>query len=300
MEAINVDYLVNGNLLAINEALSKEMDADCIFINSLIIPPLDSNFRIVVEKIAYDKNKPKKDNLVILLQTRGGFMEIVERLVATMRAHYKKVSFIVPDYAYSAGTVLALSGDEIWMDYYSVLGPIDPQYANQDGINEPGQGLLEKYNEIVNQINVKLQNKKECRAEMHYLIQKFDPMQLYRIRQHRQHGVSLIVKWLPEYKFKNWTKTEGRGEKVTPKMKKDRARKIAEVLGDASLWHSHGRGIHMTDLTGESIKLIIDDLSKKPMLYAMVRDYHGLAVDYFGKMGLNNYIHSRPEIKRIA
>ncbi len=51
-------------------------------------------------------------------------------MVSVMRKHYKEVSFIVPSHAYSAGTVLVLSGDKIYMDYYSVLGPIDPQYPD--------------------------------------------------------------------------------------------------------------------------------------------------------------------------
>jgi len=58
-------------------------------------------------------------------------METIERIVAVMRNHYESVSFIIPNFAFSAGTVLALSGDEIYMDYYSVLGHIDPQYLGQ-------------------------------------------------------------------------------------------------------------------------------------------------------------------------
>ena len=43
------------------------------------------------------------------------------------------MNFIVPEYAYSAGTIFCMSGDNIYMDYYSVLGPIDPTVQNKDG-----------------------------------------------------------------------------------------------------------------------------------------------------------------------
>ena len=60
-------------------------------------------------------------------------MDVVQRVVDTLRRHYNLVDFIIPNYAYSAGTVLAMSGDAIHMDYYSRLGPIDPQIETERG-----------------------------------------------------------------------------------------------------------------------------------------------------------------------
>ena len=68
-----------------------------------------------------------------MLTTGGGSTTVVERLVNILRQHYKEVNFIVPDYAYSAGTIFCMSGDNILMDYFSVLGPIDPQVQNKEG-----------------------------------------------------------------------------------------------------------------------------------------------------------------------
>jgi len=52
------------------------------------------------------------------------------------------VDFLIPSHAMSAGTILAMSGDAIHMDYYSVLGPIDPQVENQEGRLIPALGYL--------------------------------------------------------------------------------------------------------------------------------------------------------------
>jgi len=51
-----------------------------------------------------------------VLTTGGGSIEVVQRIVDVFRQHYTLVDFIVPNYAYSAGTVLAMSGDAIYMD----------------------------------------------------------------------------------------------------------------------------------------------------------------------------------------
>ncbi|MEM3948407.1 MAG: hypothetical protein QXM76_02305 [Zestosphaera sp.] len=40
---------------------------------------------------------------------------------------------VVPHYAMSGGTLIALAADEIWMDPDAVLGPVDPQISTQTG-----------------------------------------------------------------------------------------------------------------------------------------------------------------------
>ena len=68
-----------------------------------------------------------RNRLVMFLNTPGGSAEAVEKIVEIMRFHYSEVYFVVPDFAMSAGTILCTSGDKIFMDYSSSLGPIDPQ-----------------------------------------------------------------------------------------------------------------------------------------------------------------------------
>jgi len=273
------------------------MGGDCVFIKSPMFPPLDDEFRVVIEDLR-DRGSTK-NHLIIVLETNGGVMETVERLVAVMRNHYERVSFVVPNFAYSAGTVLALSGDKIWMDYYSVLGPIDPQYRNNDGAYLPGHGVISKFNDLTDKIN-RANSPEEVRAELAFLIKNFDPAQLFHIEQAIQHGVTLITEWLPKYKFKDWEKTATKGRNVTAVMKKKRATEIAKTLGDASKWHSHGRGIPMRRLMGEELKLLIDDFGADGELNDLITNYHGLANDYFSKLNMQAYIHSAYGPRRVA
>ena len=295
MESVNVDQLTHYHLLQMNRQLGELMKGDCIFINSPIDTPLDNELRVIIEEL-FENNK-RKHHLVVMLQTYGGYMETVERLVAVMRKHYEEVSFVIADYAYSAGTVLALSGDNIYMDYYSVLGPIDPQYTDSDGKSSPGVGYLAKFRELSELIN---QSPKTTRSEQIFLVKNFDPARLFAIEQAVKHGITLITKWLPKYKFKNWKSTATNGVRVTLSDKKKRAEEIATVLGDAAKWHSHGRGISMEELTSDDIKLKIDDFSSNEALNKAVRDYHGLCNDYYyDKNGIRGFIHSKYGMRRV-
>lgn len=304
MEAINASQLATAVLSQMNGELATKFDADVIFIKSPMRAPLDSLFRIEVETIRAtnsDKGKVKGGKLCIVLETPGGYIETVKRLVDVMRRHYKHVSFVIPDYAYSAGTVLALSGDDIIMDYYSILGPIDPQVPDEaGGTLLPGAGYLAKFRELVDEINAaRVKDPKAKDAELNYLIKRFEPAKLFHIEQAIEHGQALIEEWLPKYKFKSWVTTDS-GKKVTPAMRRDRAKEVARVLGDASKWHSHGRGISMSELEGDDIKLQIQDFGKDNDLSMHIRNYHGLAVDFATKQGIHAFIHSsRNGMRRV-
>lgn len=67
------------------------------------------------------------DKVDVLLHSPGGSPEATERIVTLLRNTFKYVSFLVPHSAYSAATMLALSGNEVLLHPSATLGPIDPQ-----------------------------------------------------------------------------------------------------------------------------------------------------------------------------
>lgn len=81
-------------------------------------------------ELLYDTDR--RDTLVVILQTLGGLAEVSERIIETIRDRYSKLYFVIPGYAMSAGTILAMGGDKIYMGYSSSLGPIDPQIFQGD------------------------------------------------------------------------------------------------------------------------------------------------------------------------
>ncbi|MGJ3259836.1 MAG: SDH family Clp fold serine proteinase [Rhodospirillales bacterium] len=289
--SLNANTFIEDKLQACNCDLGDHLDSDVLFVRSPIMMGLDDAIRREIEGLPKRKKK-----LSVVLETTGGFVEVTERIADVFRKHYKEVEFIVPNYAYSAGTILCMSGDTIYMDYFSVLGPIDPQVEGQNGSLVPATGYLEKYDELVE----KSRNGTITTAEMNYMIHKFDAAELYAIDQARKQSVTLIKKWLVKYKFKDWKTTKTKGLPVDKKMKEDRAEKIADTLNDTKVWHSHGRGIPMATLRSAKMKLQIEDFGKDRQLNKLVKDYYDLASDYSSKNRIRYFLHSGVDLHVLA
>jgi len=73
-----------------------------------------------------DTNKP----IDLILHTPGGLVIAALQIARAIQNRKGKVRVIVPHYAMSGGTLLALAADEIIMSPNAVLGPVDPQLDN--------------------------------------------------------------------------------------------------------------------------------------------------------------------------
>ena len=265
-----------------NARLGALLEGDVLAIVGNLYDGADVGVRSAVEAI---KRNSGSDKLVVLLSTAGGFIEVVERVVGTMRYNYQQVEFIIPDVAYSAGTVLALSGDAIHMDYYSRLGPIDPQVTLDNGRSVPALGYLARYEALLERAS----EGDITGAEVAMLLD-FDQAELFKFDQARQLSIRLLRGWLAKYKFKDWTTTTGRGLRVDARMRESRAEEIALALSDISRWNSHGYGIAM-DVLENDLKLKIDDFGSAPELAEAISDYRGLLTDFLGVFGIEGVIH---------
>lgn len=63
----------------------------------------------------------------LILHTPGGLVLAAEQVANALARHPARVTVLVPHYAMSGGTLLAMAADEIIMDENAVLGPVDPQ-----------------------------------------------------------------------------------------------------------------------------------------------------------------------------
>src|SRR5262249_53761363 len=80
-------------------------------------------------------NVGSNTDLDFLLHTGGGDIDAAEKLMYIVRKAVGtgRLRVIVPDFAKSAGTLMALAADAIVMSDCSELGPIDPQITLADG-----------------------------------------------------------------------------------------------------------------------------------------------------------------------
>lgn len=264
--------------------LENTLDSDVLAFVGDIIGGVDDLFREIIEQKV--KNIPRRKKLTVIITTLGGYIEIVQRIVDVLRHHYKVVEFIVPNYAYSAGTVFVMSGDKIHMDYYSRLGPIDPQVETQDGKSVPAIGYLKQWERLLK----KAEEGEITLPEVQLMIQRFDQAELYKYEQARELSISLLEDWLAKYKFKNWKITKTHKTAVTTAMRKKRAKEIAEELNNTDRWHTHGHGISMQILQ-RKLKLLIDDFGKDATLSAQIAEYQHLLDDYMAKTRQSGIIH---------
>lgn len=107
--------------------IENVLEADVLTIFSPMLYDLEYSVKVAVESF-----QKRKSRIAIVLDTLGGIVEVVEYLVQIIRYHYDEVDFLIPDRAMSAGTVFVMSGNRIFMSYFSCLGPIDPQ-IEKDG-----------------------------------------------------------------------------------------------------------------------------------------------------------------------
>ena len=275
--------LVEDQLTRLAKSLERRLAADVLIFSGPIMTGVDELMRNGLEA-----RKQKRDKLAFLLETPGGYIEVAQRIVDVTRHHYKVVDFYIPNRAMSAGTVLAMSGDSIFMDYYSIMGPIDPQLPRQDGKGMvPALGYLIQYERLI----AKSQKGKLTSAELAFLIQKFDPAELYDYEQARELSITMLKEWLVKYKFKNWKVTRTRKMPVTNKVRLERAATIARELNNTEKWHSHGRGLSMTVLT-EELRLEIEDLAQNQETHKEVREYYGILDDYMSRRGQSIALHT--------
>jgi ClpP class serine protease len=73
------------------------------------------------------RETPAGRPIEIILHTPGGLVLAARQIASALADHDGKVTAVVPHYAMSGGTMIALAADEILVDGHAALGPIDPQ-----------------------------------------------------------------------------------------------------------------------------------------------------------------------------
>jgi len=78
---------------------------------------------------------PREMPIDLVLHTPGGLVLATQQIARALQNHPAKVTVIVPHYAMSGGTLLALAADEILMDENAVMGPVDPQVGEYPAVS---------------------------------------------------------------------------------------------------------------------------------------------------------------------
>lgn len=88
---------------------------------------IEDSEQLLRQIVHADADKP----IDFLLHTPGGLILPAVQIARAIHKRHGKVRAIIPHYAMSCGTLIALACDEIVMSPHAVLGPVDPQLGDR-------------------------------------------------------------------------------------------------------------------------------------------------------------------------
>jgi len=168
---------------------------------------------------------PSKQNVDLLLQSPGGDIEAAEKIVYMCRQIAGQFRVIVPEYAKSAATLIALASDEVIMGLASELGPIDAQLTGPGPggavFQTSAQTFIDEFDRIKDEVD------KTNRLSPAYfpLLEGINLGFLGMCRNLMERSEKFAEKWLQNYMLKENTVA---------------ATKLAKDLCNVKKWLSHG------------------------------------------------------------
>lgn len=197
-------------------------------------------------------------NIDLLLHTGGGDIDASEKIVSLLRAATGSnghLRIIIPDFAKSAGTLIALAADKILMSDSSELGPIDPQFRRSDGDGNVHWLSVLNYLEAYDKLYEQLKNHPGDEPSR-IMFQKLDPTMVEQLRLIKGRAQKLaeahLNRWMFQRKSGNYTK-------------------VASDLMNLERWPAHGQMIGWED--AKELGLEVDYLAPTSDIW---RDYWAL------------------------
>lgn len=117
---------------------------------------------------------PRDAPIDLIVHTPGGIALAATQIALALNSHPGKKTVIIPHYAMSGGTLIALAADEIIMDPYAVLGPVDPQFV-EGNESYPAASLLKvlerkKIDEVEDRTIILAEEARKALAQMEDLV----------------------------------------------------------------------------------------------------------------------------------
>jgi len=185
----------------------------------------------------------------LILNSPGGDGNAAEKILMMCRQRFTKgFTVIVPDYAKSAATMIALGSDKILMGYLAELGPIDPQFRTDPiGPGIPARSLIDGLEMIRKKVKIQ-KDPPGMYAPMLYRIQ---PEILISAQNAIDGSREFAKKWLRNYMLKK-----------DPRQ----ADRVAKWLSEGKKYKSHGKVIDYTE-AHDVLKLNVDKIDQNSALW---------------------------------
>jgi ClpP class serine protease len=183
----------------------------------------------------------------VLLHSPGGRPDATERLVTILRSNFEEIHFLIPHSAYSAATMLALSGDSIVLHKSATLGPIDPQI---NGI--PARSIKRGFEKAKERIKVE---GPESLPAYIPLIEKYSLDLLEQCEDSEKLSKELVTNWLKTYMFKN---KKGMHKQI---------KEVVDYFSDYDKHLLHARPLSLEKLKSFKLKIEVADDTLQELLW---------------------------------
>jgi len=188
----------------------------------------------------------------LMINSPGGDANAAEKLLMMCRRRFTdEFDVIVPDYAKSAATMVALGSDRIMMGYLAELGPIDPQLQTSPipgGEIIPARSFIDGLDMIRKKVKV-----------------DGDPVQMYlpMLSQIRPEVLAICQRAIDDARAfaEKWLKNY--------MLRKDhkQAEAVAEMLSTGAAYKSHGKVIDFSEAQNV-LKLNVEKIDEKSELWS--------------------------------
>jgi hypothetical protein len=201
---------------------------------------IDASDRIGFHEVTHAINGPSLD---LLIHSPGGYPEAAESIVETLRAKFSHVRVIVPSFAKSAATMMAMSANEILLGDDAELGPIDPQMQTANGYS-PAEAIKEQFLKASQEIGA---DPKKLSVWIP-ILQQMGPSMLVQCDNAIALSKTLVAQWLKRFMFHGDADAETKAEL------------IADYLSQHSTFKSHGRCIRLSDFNAKNFGLKVNNM----------------------------------------
>ena len=188
-----------------------------------------------------------------MINSPGGNADVADKMIMMCRQRFTgEFNVIVPDYAKSAATMVALGSDKILMGYCAELGPIDPQLRTTTlvGPSIPARSFLDGIDMIRRNIT-----QRKDPVQMYFpMLNQISPQVLAICQSAIDGSRNMAERWLQQYMLKN-----------SPKQ----AKKVAKWLSEGKRYKSHGRVIDFKE-AHDVLKLNVEKIDPNSDLWREV------------------------------
>jgi hypothetical protein len=203
-----------------------------------------------------------RKRLTLILHTPGGDPGAANALMAYLHAKFDEIEAIVPTYAMSAGTMLALGTNRIVMGRQSQLGPIDAQMQTTSGLRSAG-AMVDAFERAKADILVDT----KLAHLWHPILQAMGPSIFQEAQNNLDFGEAMVQGWLTKRMLKDVENAA------------DTATRIAKHFNATNVHKNHSRRIDRDE--ARATGLTIEDLeADQECQDAVLTAYHVASLNF--------------------